>query len=182
MSKCLASRSTAAIAVALALATAACSRSDVHVRLAQQRDGDSTAHVINRRPLDGSTFHIVTVDGNETLLLTDTTIIAQLTDAGLQHASHIADSSVHRNGTISRMFAGMVGGLLGPLLDHAIEYDLHDLDSASYTDGRLVLKSRDGHEPFGNVKIFGHQLMTAFNPDDARSFAARADQARRRLK
>jgi hypothetical protein len=174
--------STAALVISLGLITAACSQSDTHVRLGQQREGDSTAHVISRRPLDPSTFHIVSVDGNEALLLTDTTIITQLTDAGLQHVSRGADSSMRKNGAVSRMFAGMVSGLLGPLLNHAIEYDLHDLASASYSDGRIVLKSRDGHEPFGDVKMFGHQLMEGFSPTDARDFATRAEQARGRLK
>jgi hypothetical protein len=45
-----------------------------------------------------------------------------------------------------------------------------------------VLRSRDGHEPFSDVDMFGHQLMTSFSAADARAFAARAELARGRLK
>ncbi|MFI5229437.1 MAG: hypothetical protein ACHQWU_10230 [Gemmatimonadales bacterium] len=142
--------------------------------------GDSTARVTARRPLTRSTFHIVSVDGTEALLLTDTTIVAQLTDAGLARTSSGIDSGTASKDVplAGRMIAGMFGGLLKPMFDHAIEYDLHDLAQASYSNGRLVLRSRDGSDVFGDTDFFGRQVMENFSAADAREFAARANRAR----
>ncbi len=143
---------------------------------------DSTGWVTSRHPLDRSTYHIVSRDGTSALLLTDTTIIAQLTDAGMTRITKSTDSSLKQQSVGMRLVASMASGLLEPLFDHGIEYSLRDLADAQYTDGRLLLRSRDGSQPFGDVDMFGHQLMESFNPADAKAFAARANQARARLK
>jgi hypothetical protein len=170
------------LAVSLALGAAAPLHAQSHTASSATRD-DSTSRVTNRRPLTHSTFHIVSVDGTEALLLTDTTIVAQLTDAGLARASSGIDSGTTSKDVplAGRMIAGMVGGLLKPMFDHAIEYDLHDLDQASYSNDRLVLRSRGGSDVFGDTDFFGRKVMENFAPADAREFAARANRARAKL-
>ena len=170
------------IALTLALAAAPTLQAQSHNERGSTRD-DSTAWVTSRRPLTGSTFHIVSVDGTEALLLTDSTIIAQLTDAGLTRASSGIDSGTTSKDVslAGRMIAGMVGGMLKPMFDHAIEYDLHDLDQASYANARLVLRGRHGRDVFGNTDFFGRQVMENFSAADAREFAARANRARAKL-
>jgi hypothetical protein len=172
----------AAIALSLALGAPPL-HAQSHVEAAATRD-DSTSRVTARRPLTHSIFHIVSVDGTEALLLTDSTIVAQLTDAGLARTSTGIDSGTTSKDVplAGRMIAGMVGGLLKPMFDHAIEYDLSDLDQASYSGGRLVLRSRDGTDVFGDTDFFGRQVMENFAPADAREFAARANLARAKLR
>lgn len=168
--------------IQLAIALTASLAAAVPAAAQSHRMGNDTAWVTDRRAVGHSTFHIVSRDGTSALLLTDTTIVAQLTDAGLEHLKTSTDSTAKDDGVTARFFASMARGLLGHLFDHAIEYDLHDLASAEYTNGRLMLTSRDGHQPFGDVNMFGHQLMEDFSPADAKAFAARANQARARLR
>lgn len=167
------------LAIALSATLAA---STPAVAQSRNRTGDSTAWVTQRHALDRSRYHIVSRDGNSALLLTDSTIIAQLTSSGLEHVSTSADSSIKQQGIGMRLVASMASGLLKPLFDHGIEYNLHDLASAQYADGRLVLTSRDGSQPFDDVDMFGHKLMESFSPADAKAFAAHVNQTRARLK
>jgi hypothetical protein len=130
-------------------------------------------------------FAIVTTDRTSALLLTDTTIVAQLTDAGLNHVGRDTERSMRNDTTaalITRMLGGAVAGALRPLLDHGIAYRLSDLGEARSTGGRLELRRRNGERVFNHMEMNGHELLESFSPDDAREFARRAQDAAERLR
>ena len=142
---------------------------------------DTVAHVVDRETLAKARFAIVTRDGTAALLLMDTTIIAEMTDTGLARMnSREATDTI--KGTVNRMFARMVLGALQPVFDHGVAYHLRDLADARYSDGRLQLRRANGEEVFRDTEIGHGPLMEAFTPADAKAFAARAREARAKLR
>lgn len=142
---------------------------------------DSVAHVVDRETLAKASFAIVTRDGTAALLLMDTTIIAEMTDTGLARMnSREATDTI--KGTANRLFARMALGALQPLFDHGVAYHLRDLSDARYADGRLQLRRANGEEVFRDTEIGRGPLMEAFTPADAKAFAARAREARAKLR
>ena len=146
----------------------------VHVR-------DSVAHVVERQSTDRAHFAIVSRDGGATLLLMDTTIVAQMTDRGLARMnSREATDTI--SGQVNRLIARMALGALQPLFDHGIAYHLRDMADAKYADGRLQILSANGEEVFHDTEIGHEPLMESFAPGDARAFAKRAREARAKLR
>ena len=142
--------------------------------------GDSVAHVVERANPATATYAITTKDGTGALVLMDTTIIAQMTERGLEKLrSRAATDSI--KGATERMLARMVLGALQPMFDHGIAYHLRDLASAEYADDRLQLKRKNGEEIFRDVKINNTRLMESFSPEDAKIFARKVNDARTRL-
>lgn len=142
---------------------------------------DTVAHVVDRSTLAKARFAIVSRDGTAALLLMDTTIVAEMTDTGLERMnSRQATDTI--KGTVNRMFARMALGALQPLFDHGIAYHLRDLARARYADGRLQLERSNGEEVFRDTEIGHGPLMESFTPDDAKAFAKRANEARARLR
>jgi hypothetical protein len=142
---------------------------------------DSVAHVVDRSTLAKAQFAIVSRDGTAALLLMDTTIVAEMTDTGLERMnSRQATDTI--KGAVNRMFARMALGALQPLFDHGIAYHLRDLAKARYADGRLQLVRSNGEEVFADTEIGHGPLMESFTPDDARAFAKRANDAKARLR
>ncbi len=150
----------------------------IHVRV---HAPDSVAHIVERSTLARANFAIVSRDGTAALLLMDTTIIAEMTDTGLARMnSREATDTI--KGTVNRLFARMALGALQPLFDHGIAYHLRDMADARYAEGRLHIVRSNGEEVFGDTEIGHGQLMESFTPADAKVFAARAREARGRLR
>ena len=141
---------------------------------------DSIAHVVDREPANRARFAIVSRDGQATLLLMDTTIVAQMTDRGLARVN-ARESTDTIKSAATRLFARMALGALVPLFDHGIAYHLRDLADAKYADGRLQLLRANGEEVFRDTEIGKGPLMESFSAGDAREFAARAKAARSQL-
>jgi hypothetical protein len=142
---------------------------------------DSVAHIVDRSTLAKANFAIVSRDGTAALLLMDTTIIAEMTDTGLARMnSREATDTI--KGTVNRLFARMALGALQPLFDHGVAYHLRDLADARYADGRLKLVRANGEEVFRDTEIGHGPLMESFTPADAKAFAARAREARGKLR
>jgi hypothetical protein len=141
---------------------------------------DSVAHVVERTDASRGQFAIVSRDGAGTLVLMDTTIVAQLTDRGLARMQS-RDATDSIKGAGERPLARMVLGALQPVLDHGIAYHLRDLAAAEYADGRLQLRRRNGEEVFRDVKVNDTPLMESFSPEDAKRFASRVREARATL-
>ena len=141
---------------------------------------DSVAHVVDRQGAQHAHFAIVSRDGAATLLLMDTTIVAQMTDRGLARMnSHEATDTI--KGQVNRLFARMALGALQPLFDHGVAYHLRDMADARYADGRLQVLRANGEEVFRDTQIGHEPLMESFTPADARAFAKRAREARAKL-
>ena len=142
---------------------------------------DSVAHVVDRQDAQHAHFAIVSRDGAATLLLMDTTIVAQMTDRGLARMnSREATDTI--KGQVNRLFARMALGALQPLFDHGVAYHLRDMADARYADGRLQVLRANGEEVFRDTEIGHELLMESFTPGDARAFAKRAREARAKLR
>jgi hypothetical protein len=142
---------------------------------------DSVAHVVDRQNAERSHFAIVSRDGAATLLLMDTTIVAQMTDRGLARMnSHETTDTIQ--GAANRLFARMALGALQPLFDHGIAYHLRDMADARYADGRLQILRANGDEVFRDTQAGHEPLMESFTPADAKVFAKRAREARAKLR
>lgn len=142
---------------------------------------DSVAHVIDRTSPGRAQLAIVSRDGTASLLLMDTTIVAQMTDHGLAKMNSRETTDTIK-GSINRLIARMALGALQPLFDHGIAYHLRDLADARYADGRLQLIRANGEEVFKDTSIGKTPLMESFTPRDAELFAKRVREARAKLR
>ena len=170
----LAAFSTAAIAVT---PLSAQDTGEMHVSV---HVPDSVAHIVDRESPDRARFTIVSRDGLATLLLKDTTIVAQMTDRGLARMNSREATDTIKSAT-TKLFARMALGALMPLFDHGIAYHLRDLGDAKYSDGRLLILRANGDEVFRDVEVGKGPLMESFRPEDAIAFASQARAARARL-
>jgi hypothetical protein len=167
-----------ALALAVAAPLGAQNSASMHVNI---HVPDSVAHVVDRQSTDHSLFAIVSRDGSATLLLMDTTIVAQMTDRGLARMnSHETTDTIQ--GAASRLFARMALGALQPLFDHGVAYHLRDMADARYADGRLQILRANGDEVFRDTQAGHEPLMESFTPGDAKAFAKRAREARAKLR
>jgi hypothetical protein len=166
-----------ALALAVAAPLSAQESGSMHVNV---HVPDSVAHVVERQSAEHARFAIVSRDGAATLLLMDTTIVAQMTDRGLARMnSHEATDTIQGQG--NRLVARMVLGALQPLFDHGVAYHLRDMADARYADGRLQILRANGDEVFRDTQAGHEPLMESFTPSDAKAFAKRAREAREKL-
>ena len=177
LSVVLSSHLALAVAIAAAPEAGAQDSAGMHVSV---HVPDSVAHVIDREPIRRAHFAIVSRDGQAALLLMDTTIVAQMTDRGLDRMN-AREATDTIKGVVNRMFARMALGALQPLFDHGVAYHLRDLADAKYADGRLQLIRVNGEEVFRDTEVGKGPLMESFWPDDAKAFASRARAARAHL-
>lgn len=166
-----------ALALAVAAPLSAQESGSMHVNV---HVPDSVAHIVERQSAEHAKFAIVSRDGAATLLLMDTTIVAQMTDRGLARMnSHEATDTIQGQG--NRLVARMVLGALQPLFDHGVAYHLRDMADARYADGRLQILRTNGDEVFRDTQAGHEPLMESFNPSDAKAFAKRAREAREKF-
>jgi hypothetical protein len=162
-----------ALALAVAAPLGAQDAASMHVNV---HVPDSVAHVVDRQSAEHAHFAIVSRDGAATLLLMDTTIVAQMTDRGLARMnSHETTDTIQ--GAANRLFARMALGALQPLFDHGIAYHLRDMADARYAEGRLQILRANGEEMFRDTQAGHEPLMESFSPADAKAFARRAREA-----
>jgi hypothetical protein len=167
----------ALVLVCAALAFAA----PAHAQRGQTRD-DSDARIVERQPLRRATSAIETRGGEVALLLIDRKLVMQFTDRGLSQIERDMDHDAKKEEAgFARVLAGMVRGGVRTMLDRGIEYPVSELREARYENGRLVLEDRAGKPIFADVRVNDIQVMESFPPAEARAFAARVNQARRRV-
>lgn len=166
-----------ALTLAFALPLAAQEKGSVRVNM---KVPDSVTHVIDRTSPGLAHLAIVSRDGTASLLLMDTTIVAQMTDHGLAKMNSREATDTIKS-SVNRLIARMVLGALQPLFDHGIAYHLRDLADARYADGRLQLLRANGDEVFKGTEIGRTPLMESFAPQDAALFAKSAREARAKL-
>ena len=163
----------ALIAVGLTLAArpAAAQR-----QLALRADAaDSVAAVVSRQSADGAIATLRTRDRHVALLLSDTTVVLQFTDRGLDHVT--TQLSDEAQGAGGRKLARVLGAGLVELLDHGIAYRLSALRAARADGDRLVLEDHDGHRVFAGTEVNGRRVMDDFSPAEAERFAAAVNRA-----
>jgi hypothetical protein len=165
----------AVVSAALVLAARpAAAQSRVAIR---SEAGDSVAWVVRRQPLDEADAALRTRDRHVALLLTDTTVVLQFTERGLDHVRDQLGADA--TGTGARILARVLGAGIAGLLDHGLAYRLSALREARAEGGRLVLEDRDGGRVFAGTEINGRHVMDDFSPAEAERFAAAINRALR---
>jgi photosystem II stability/assembly factor-like uncharacterized protein len=143
--------------------------------------GDSISWVAAREAPERARQALLTRDRHAAVLLTDSTVVLQLTDAGLRHTGRSIREDT-ASGVGGALLRSVLGGMVTGLLDHGIAHRLSALSDARAEGGRLVLVGHDGEPVFGRVEMNGRNVMEDFAPAEAERFAAavrRAIRARR---
>lgn len=140
---------------------------------------DSTSWIMARLPARAADASLRTRDRQAELLLTDTALVIQFTDRGLDDlVDKIADDRSAAGG--SRLVARMLGAGIAGLLDHGLAVRLSELREARREGNALVLEDRSGARLFSTVNVDGRRAMDDFAPDEADRFAAAVNRAIRR--
>jgi hypothetical protein len=169
------------LVLAMTLAAATPARAQKISISAHENAPDSVSFIVPREQYDVANAKVRSRDKSVTLLLTDTTLVLQLSQRGMDRVRSEV-SQPKTDGVGAWLVARVLGAGVAGLLDHGIAYRLSALRSARAEGSRLVLEDRDGHRVFENVEVNGTQLLEDLPPDDARRFAAdvnRAIRARR---
>lgn len=140
---------------------------------------DSASWVVPRQPLAAAAAVLRTRDRHTALLLTDTTLVLQLTNGGRYHVSN-AVSGEPAQSTVGRVFSRMLGAGLFELLEHGIAIRLSALREARAEGTRLVLEDRQGNRVFDSVEFNDRNVMDDFSPAEAERFAAEVNRAIRK--
>lgn len=139
-------------------------------------DTDSVSWAIRRHPLSLAKAALQTRDRHVVLLLTDSTVILQLTNRGLDHVTRgIANEPVQSLG--EAILGRVLGAGLTGLLDHGIAYRLSALREARAEGSRLVLEDREGHYVFGSTEVNGRRVLDDFAPVETERFARAVNRA-----
>ena len=144
------------------------------------RHHDDDTRIISRQPAHRASSTLRTRNGEVALLIVDRTLVMQLTDQGLGRVDREIHEDAKDDGMFARFVSGIVRSGVRTLLDHGIEYPLSEIGEARYEGGRLLLTDRDGDVIFDDVEINDTDVMRSFSPNEARAFAARINQAKRR--
>lgn len=163
---------------ALALALLACVAAPAHAQ-SRHRSSEADPDVIDRQPLRSARAYVLSEDRIAALLLTDRTVILQLTDRGLREIQADMDDDAAEeaeDGLFARLVSGFVRNTVSSFLDHGLAYDLRDLRSATYRDGTIVIEDCSGEEVFGDIQI--NDEPQQFSRAEAHAFIRRFNQAR----
>jgi hypothetical protein len=167
------------LAMTLAAATSAGAQT---ISISAHEDApDSVAFIVPREQYDVANAKVRSRDKTVTLLLTDTTLVLQLSQRGMDRVESGVSEAKHDGGLGARLVARMLGAGLTEFLDHGIAYKLSALRSARAEGSRLVLEDRNGHRVFENVEVNHTRFLEELPPDDARRFAADVNRAIRKL-
>jgi len=139
---------------------------------------DSVAKVVRRQRAEPSRF-IETRSGDAALLLTDSTVVLQMTSEGLARIRRDAHND-RQEGFAARLVGAMVRAGIAEMLDHGISYRLDRLARAQARGSRLYLIDYQGSLVFDSVSVNKRPLMHDFSPLDAERFSRRVNEAIRR--
>lgn len=145
-------------------------------RLAEGRTSPASADVVRRHPTAGVVAMLRSRDGQVSLLLTQASLVLQLTDSGRREvAASIANDPEPVLG--ARLVSRMLGAAIAELLDHGLAYPLPELRGARAEGGRLVIEDRGGRPIFAGSEVNGRKVMEHFPAAEAERFAAMVDRA-----
>jgi hypothetical protein len=169
------------IALVMTLATPSSATAQKIAISAHENAPDSVAFIVPRERYDVANAKVRSRDKSVTLLLTDTTLVLQLSQRGMDRVEREV-SEPKTDGVGAWLMARVLGAGVTGLLDHGIAYRLSALRGARADGSRLILEDREGHRVFEHVEVNGAHLLEDLPPDDARRFAADVNRAIRRIR
>jgi len=135
-------------------------------------DCDAPAYWAARHETGRSRLAITTVGGAATLLLTDDVVAVQLSDRTFHRIERkLRDRrDDEEDNALGQAIKDAILGGVTSLLNHSEECEVRDIRDASVENGRLVLRTRDGHRLFRDVEVDDDNLMDSFSASDAQAF------------
>lgn len=118
---------------------------------------------------------LTTREGSVDLMLTETDLIIQFSDEGLERIHQ----QIHKDNDDSHFAAvlkSMVSSGVRTLLDRAMNIPLYEISEISYRDDTLIIRNREGHKIFKDLDMDGVYVMKDFTRQDAMQFVADAER------
>jgi hypothetical protein len=134
-------------------------------------DGDH-AHWAGHHDPGSARFAITTQDGKVTMLLTDRDVVLQLSDRTVHRVRRELQNKKdeQEDNWFAYAIVSAVQGTVGELIDNSVEIRVRDIRDASYEDGRLVFRGRNGKRVFEHADVDDSDVMSSFSEKDARAF------------
>jgi len=132
-----------------------------HVRFAGRHD-----------PADAR-IAITTRSGRGVLVLTNRLVAVQLSDRTLHEARREMREDARRDeddNVLANVIRSTVVSVVSNVLDHSLECNLRHVSDVEWSDGRLVLTTRDGERLFDGIDMDDTNMMSDFSERDARAF------------
>lgn len=118
---------------------------------------------------------ITTREGSVDLMLTESVILIQFSDKGLNKINdeiNIDPEDSH----FAAVIKSMVSSGVRTFLDRAMTIPLYEISEISYSDGSLIIRNRTGELIFEDLEIDGKYVMDDFSRRDARRFVSAAER------
>lgn len=129
---------------------------------------------------ESNAFRIITNrDNSVNLVVSMGGIAIQFSDEflnNLEEEIKNSDENTSEASALADVIRSMVGSGVRTILDHAILIPYYEINSVSYSDGRIVITDVNGEEIFNDLEINDKQVMEDFSGRDARRFVAEAEK------
>lgn len=134
-------------------------------------EGETIPRVMLASAID----HVTNSDGNIVLLFTDSHLVLQLTNNGLDKiTSSIRSDSRDTEGSgsfFSDLLRSALSTSIYTLLDHGIAIPLDNISHATYSEGQLIIYAKNNTRILKDSSFNDKSLMTDFIKKDAKKFA-----------
>jgi hypothetical protein len=138
------------------------------------KNNNIEGEAIPRVMLTSAIDHLINGEGNITLLFTDTHLVVQLTNEGLDQITSGIRSDNRDSDEKNSFFADLLRSALSTslytLLDHGIAIPLDEISHAEFKNGELQIHAKNDTLIFEDSGINDDNLMTSFHEKDAIRF------------
>lgn len=120
-------------------------------------------------------IRITSQNGGVDLMLVGDKIVAGLSDSVLAEIGSETDTSdVESDSELGAKIEKFVKSTVKNVLNHRFEYQLRDLEDASYQNGRIVFEYSGGDkfEMLENAEIDNEPILASFSDEDSERFVA----------
>jgi len=114
-------------------------------------------------------------EGSVDLMLTETALLIQFSDAGLKRI-HDEINQDPDDSHFAAVIKSMVSSGVQTLLNRAMSVPLYEISEISYSDGTLIIRNREGQQIFEDLEFDDIYVMKDFSRPDARNFVADAER------
>ena len=151
-----------------------------HVAQAQSKtitinDDDMNVTFTERKDKSDVLRVITTRKGSVDLMLTETDLLIQFSDKGLDRINKEMNKDPEDT-EFAEIIKSMVSSGVRSLLDRAMVIPFYEISEISYESGRLIIRNQEGSEIFKDIEVDDTKVMDDFSRHDARQFVADAEK------